>query len=258
MSDIRERQIRLSENNLIVATNYSWTRDTRENIKDNNFYRIRWKIESAGALLQGLASASNLNKDEFGKYLIGGVAFSQYIKLEAEYIKHWDFGHNNILAFRTFGGFAIPYGNSNSIPFTRSYFAGGSNDNRGWRAYDLGPGSSGGVQDFNEANLKIAFNTEFRFKIVDAFNGALFVDAGNIWNALDNITDDASTFTRLSDLNDIAISTGIGFRYDFGFFVFRLDIGFKTYDPGYLEGDRWFNDYNFGNAVYNIGINYPF
>jgi len=258
VSDIRERQIRLSENNLIVATNYSWTRDTRENIKDNNFYRIRWKIESAGALLQGLASASNLNKDEFGKYLIGGVAFSQYIKLEAEYIKHWDFGHNNILAFRTFGGFAIPYGNSNSIPFTRSYFAGGSNDNRGWRAYDLGPGSSGGVQDFNEANLKIAFNTEFRFKIVDAFNGALFVDAGNIWNALDNITDDASTFTRLSDLNDIAISTGIGFRYDFGFFVFRLDIGFKTYDPGYLEGDRWFNDYNFGNAVYNIGINYPF
>jgi len=258
VSEIAERQIRLSENNLIVATNYTWTRDTRENIKDNNFYRIRWKIESAGALLKGIASTANLDKDEFGKYIIGDVAFSQYIKLEAEYIKHWDFGYNNILAFRTFGGFAIPYGNSNSIPFTRSYFAGGSNDNRGWRAYDLGPGSSGGVQDFNEANLKIAFNTEFRFKIIESFNGALFVDAGNIWNALDNITDDASTFTRLSDLKDIAISSGLGFRYDFGFFVFRLDIGFKTYDPAYQQDERWFKDYNFGNAVYNIGINYPF
>ena len=258
VSEIAERQIRLSENNLIVATNYTWTRDTRENIKDNNFYRIRWKIESAGALLKGIASTANLDKDEFGKYIIGDVAFSQYIKLEAEYIKHWDFGYNNILAFRTFGGFAIPYGNSNSIPFTRSYFAGGSNDNRGWRAYDLGPGSSGGVQDFNEANLKIAFNTEFRFKIIESFNGALFVDAGNIWNALDNITDDASTFTRFSDLKDIAISSGLGFRYDFGFFVFRLDIGFKTYDPAYQQDERWFKDYNFGNAVYNIGINYPF
>jgi len=102
VSEIAERQIRLSENNLIVATNYTWTRDTRENIKDNNFYRIRWKIESAGALLKGIASTANLDKDEFGKYIIGDVAFSQYIKLEAEYIKHWDFGYNNILAFRTF------------------------------------------------------------------------------------------------------------------------------------------------------------
>ncbi len=256
--EIAERQQRLSENNLIVATNYTWTRDTRENINDNNFYRIRWKIESAGALLKGIASTFNLDKDEFGSYLIGDVAFSQYIKLEAEYIKHWDLDNNNIIAFRTFGGFAIPYDNSNSIPFTRSYFAGGSNDNRGWKAYDLGPGSSGGVLDFNEANLKIAFNLEHRFKLFNSFNGAFFVDAGNIWNALDNITDEASTFTSISDLEDIAVSSGFGLRYDFGFFVFRLDIGFKTYDPAYPKGERWFKDYNFGNAVYNIGINYPF
>lgn len=256
--EIAERQQRLSENNLIVATNYTWTRDTRENINDNNFYRIRWKIESAGALLKGIASTFNLDKDEFGSYLIGDVAFSQYIKLEAEYIKHWDLDNNNIIAFRTFGGFAIPYDNSNSIPFTRSYFAGGSNDNRGWKAYDLGPGSSGGVLDFNEANLKIAFNLEHRFKLFNSFNGAFFVDAGNIWNALDNITDEASTFTNISDLEDIAVSSGFGLRYDFGFFVFRLDIGFKTYDPAYPKGERWFIDYNFGHAVYNIGINYPF
>ena len=256
--EITERQIRLTENNLIFAINYTWTRDTRENNNDTNFYRVRWKVESAGALLNGIAKIAELEKDEFGKYLIGDVAFSQYIKFEGEYIKHWDFGFNNILAFRTFSGIAIPYGNGNSIPFTKSYFAGGSNDNRGWKAYDLGPGSSGSVLDFNEANFKIAFNLEHRYKIIGPINGTFFIDVGNIWNALDNITDPRKTFTSLQDLRDIAVSSGFGLRYDFGFFVFRLDIGFKTYDPAYPLGQRWFNDYNFGNAVYNIGINYTF
>tara|TARA_B100000809_G_scaffold266476_1_gene329398 strand:- start:2668 stop:5214 length:2547 start_codon:yes stop_codon:yes gene_type:complete len=255
---IAERQNRLTENNLIFAMNYSWTRDTRENIKDNSFYRVRWKVESAGLLTNLIAKAAGATKDLLGSYVIGDVAYSQYIKAEAEYIKHWDLNYQNKLAFRSFMGIAIPYGNSTNIPFTRSYFAGGSNDNRGWQAYELGPGSSGGVLDFNEANFKITLNGEYRFKLFGDFNGALFVDAGNIWNALDNITDPAKTFTSLKDLEDIAVSSGFGLRYDFGFFVFRLDIGFKTYDPFYQKGNRWFTDYNFGNAVYNIGINYPF
>ncbi|MFT5250119.1 MAG: outer membrane protein assembly factor BamA [bacterium] len=255
---IAERQNRLTENNLIFAMNYSWTRDTRENIKDNSFYRIRWKVESAGLLTNVIAKAAGAKKDLLGSYVIGDVAYSQYIKAEAEYIKHWDLNYQNKLAFRSFMGIAIPYGNSTSIPFTRSYFAGGSNDNRGWQAYELGPGSSGGILDFNEANFKITLNGEYRFKLFGDFNGALFVDAGNIWNTLDNITDPAKTFTSLQDLEDIAVSSGFGLRYDFGFFVFRLDLGFKTYDPFYQKGNRWFTDYNFGNAVYNIGINYPF
>ena len=255
---IAERQNRLTENNLIFAMNYSWTRDTRQNNKDNSFYRIRWKVESAGLLTNEIAKALGAEKDTLGSYVIGDVAYSQYIKAEAEYIKHWDLNYQNKLAFRSFMGIAIPYGNSTSIPFTRSYFAGGSNDNRGWQAYELGPGSSGGVLDFNEANFKITLNGEYRFKLFGDFNGALFVDAGNIWNALDNITDPAKTFTSIKDLEEIAVSSGFGLRYDFGFFVFRLDIGFKTYDPFYQKGNRWFKDYNFGNAVYNIGINYPF
>lgn len=255
---IAERQKRLSENNLIFAMNYTWTRDTRKNIKDNTFYRVRWKVESAGLIVNEIAKAVGAKQDTLGSYLIGDVAYSQYIKAEAEYIKHWDLNYQNKLAFRSFMGIAIPYGNSKSIPFTRSYFAGGGNDNRGWQAYELGPGSSGGTLDFNEANFKITLNGEYRFKLFGSFNGALFVDAGNIWNALDNITDPDKTFTSLADLEDIAISSGFGLRYDFGFFVFRLDIGFKTYDPAYPKGNRWFTDYNFGNAVYNIGINYPF
>ena len=255
---ILERQKRLTENNLILAMNFSWTKDTRENIKDNSFYRVRWKVESAGLILNEFAKAVDAPKDTLGSYLINDVAYSQYIKAEVEYIKHWDLNYQNKFAFRSFVGIAVPYGNSESIPFTRSYFAGGGNDNRGWQAYELGPGSSGGVLDFNEANFKITLNNEYRFKLFGAFNGALFIDAGNIWNTLDNITEPEETFTSLKDLQDIAISSGFGLRYDFGFFVFRLDIGFKTYDPTYSKEKRWFTDYNFGNAVYNIGINYPF
>lgn len=255
---IRERQFRLSENNLIFATNAVITRDTRENINDNNFSRTRIKIESAGNLLSGISSLAGLEKNSSGNYETLGVAYSQYVKAETEYIKHWEINSKNILAVRAFGGIAIPYGNSNSIPFTRSYFAGGANDNRGWRAYDLGPGSSGSILDFNDANFKLAFNAEYRYTILGAFKGAFFVDAGNIWNVLDNITDEASVFNGIGDIKELAVASGFGLRYDFGFFVLRFDVGFKTHNPARPVGERWFKDYSFSKAVYNIGINYPF
>ena len=185
------------------------------------------------------------------------VAFSQYIKTEFEYIKHFEIGRQKIIALRGFAGIAIPYGNSESIPFSRSYFAGGSNDNRAWKSYGLGPGSVASINDFNEANFKLAFNAEFRFNLVGGFNGALFVDAGNIWNALDNVKDEKAKFDSFKSLADIAVGSGFGVRYDFNFFVVRLDLGFKTYNPAELE-KKWFRDYNFGNSVLNIGINYPF
>lgn len=258
VDNIAERKRRLTEDNLIFATNISRIRDSRENIQDNNFSRTRLKLEAAGNLLSGIASLAGKSKNSNGNYELLKVAYSQYIKGEAEYIKHWELDKNNILAFRAFGGLAVPYGNSNSIPFTRSYFAGGTNDNRGWRAYDLGPGSSGSKDEFNEANLKLAINGEYRFTILGSFKGAFFVDAGNIWNIWDNIGDDASVFVGLKDLKELAVASGIGLRYDFGFFVFRFDVGFKTHNPAHPEGERWFKEYNFANAVYNIGINYPF
>ncbi len=258
VNNIEERRERLTEDNLIFATNITRTRDTRENIQDNNFSRLRWKLEAAGNLLSAISGLSGLEKNSDGNYSTLGVVYSQYAKVEAEYIKHLEVNQNNVLAFRAFGGIAVPYGNSNSIPFTRSYFAGGANDNRGWRAYDLGPGSSGSRNEFNDANLKIALNAEYRFTILGAFKGAFFVDAGNIWNVFDNIKDEPSKFSGIEDIQELGVASGFGLRYDFGFFVFRLDVGFKTYNPALASGQRWFKEYNFNNAVYNIGINYPF
>src|SRR5690606_7997073 len=144
LSDIRERKNRLTEDNLIFASNFSYILNKKENLYDEDFSRFRVKIESAGNFLSALSKLTDAQKDETGRYSISGVNFSQYIKTELDYIKHWELGSENVFAIRAFGGLAVPYGNSNSIPFARSFFAGGPNDNRAWQAYTFGPGSSGG------------------------------------------------------------------------------------------------------------------
>lgn len=258
ISSIEERRKRLSENNLIFASNYTYNKNNKIGITDNDFYQFRFKLESAGNLLSAVSNIIPFNKSDNNRQLVFGVPFSQYAKIEFDYIQHWSFSHTTVLAFRSFFGFAIPYGNSDNIPFARSYFAGGSNDNRAWLPYSLGPGRTQDVNDFNEANLKIALNIEYRFPLVGNIKGALFADAGNIWNALDNVKDEKATFNNLGSLTDMALGTGLGIRYDFSYFVFRLDIGFKTYNPAEEPSKRWFRDYNLANGVFNIGINYPF
>lgn len=258
VNNIKQRKERLTEDNLIFSSSFNYVKNRRENLFDNDFSILRFRVEAAGNLLANLSKLTGTSKNQNDQYEIFGVAFSQYLKTEVDYVKYWDLGKKNVLAVRTYAGIAIPYGNSTSIPFSKSFFAGGPNDNRAWAAYRLGPGSSQSSNEFNEANFKLHFSAEQRFNILGKFNGAIFTDIGNIWNVLDNVDDDASTFNGLSSLKDIAIGTGFGIRYDFNFFVLRGDIGFKTYDPFYEVGNRWFNDYNFSNAVYNIGINYPF
>lgn len=256
-NSIVERKERLTENNLIIASNFNFDYSTRKDIDDEDYFQFRSRFELAGNLLQGLGSAIGLNKNSNGDFTLFDVPFSQYAKLELNYIKHWDLGDQNIIATRAYGGMALPYGNSRSIPFARSFFGGGPNDNRGWQPYDLGPGKTNGVNDFNEANFKLSFNFEYRFNVFGNLNSALFIDAGNIWNVADNVTDKDATFDGLKDLEDLSIATGFGLRYDISFFVIRLDFGFKTYNPGDPE-QRWLNDFNFRSMVFNFGINYPF
>lgn len=228
---IEERRKRLTENNLIFASSISYSQTTKKDIYDNSFHAFKAKFESAGNFLSLLARASKQlnNQDDVSTFF--EVEYSQYLKGELEYIKHWPLSGKKVFAIRSFAGVAIPYGNSNSIPFSRSYFSGGSNDNRAWQPYSLGPGRSGGLNDFNEANMKLSMSAELRFNITGKFNGALFTDAGNIWNVFDNVTDEAYTFNGIQSLKTIAVGSGLGVRYDQGLFVVRFDLGFKTYNP---------------------------
>lgn len=256
--NIEERRDRLTQNNLIVATSYNWIRNTQKGIYDDDYSLFSIRLESAGNIMAAATSLLGRPENDSGNRDIFGVEFSQYFKTEIDYIKHWRLFSTNVFAVRAFGGIAIPYGNSNNIPFVRSFFGGGPNDNRAWQAYELGPGRTGGINDFNEANMKLAFNGEYRFTIAGSFKGALFVDAGNIWNALDNEDDPDAQFKGFADLTSIAIGSGFGMRYDFGFFVIRLDTGFKTFNPALAPGRRWFREIKIPKAVFNVGINYPF
>ena len=253
---LNNRKKRLTTNNLIIGSTFSISNNYETRYDKTNFNQWRIKFQSAGALTNILIGNSKKNNE--GLKTISDLPFSQFIKSELSYIKHWTLGDNSTIASRYFLGFAIPYGNSNNIPFSESFFGGGSNDNRAWEVYRLGPGSSGATDEFNEGNLKIAFNFEYRFKMFGRFNGALFTDIGNIWNILDDTEDDRRTFNNLKDLNELAIGSGFGLRYDSGLFVFRLDMGLKTYNPARNKDERWFKDFSLKKSVFNIGLNYPF
>jgi len=256
INSIVEQRNRLTEENLIFASSLTFTKTSQKDLADNNFYAIKTKIESAGNALSLFSDATNLSQGNSKKAF--GIEYSQYIKTEFEFIKHWDLTRKKVIATKAFCGVAIPYGNSNSIPFSRSYFAGGTNDIRAWQSYGLGPGSTGSINDFNEANMKLLFSTEFRFNIFQQLNGALFIDAGNIWNISDIVSNPDAQFTGLKSLENIAVGSGFGFRYDFNFFVVRFDLGFKTYNPANLENEKWLKEMRFDKSVINIGINYPF
>lgn len=258
INTIGERRKRLIENNLILSSSFSYNLSTKRSVNDVQFYNIKAKIESSGNLLSIISKQKKEALNSNDNQTVFGVEYAQYLKTEFEYIKHLHLYKKSSLAFRFFGGVAVPYGNSNSVPFSRSYFAGGSNDNRGWQAYSLGPGSSLSVNDFNEANLKLSLNLEYRFNIFNSLNGALFTDAGNIWNVSDNVEDEKLKFKGTKSIQEFALGTGFGLRYDFGFFVIRGDFGFKAYNPAKEYAQRWLKDMNLSKTVFNIGINYPF
>ena len=253
LSYIEGRRQRLISNNLIIGSSFQISNNYDNRYDKKNFRQWKLKFKSSGNLASIL-----INKNSEGKKLISDLEFSQFLKIESSFIRHWDISDNSLFAMRYFGGIAIPFGNSNNIPFSESFFGGGSNDNRAWEVYKLGPGSSGAKNEFNEANLKLALNLEYRFKMFGNFNGAIFTDIGNIWNVFDDTEEESRSFNGFEDLNELAIGSGIGVRYDSGLFIFRLDMGLKTYNPALIKKDRWFNDFSLKKAVFNIGLNYPF
>jgi outer membrane protein assembly factor BamA len=254
VSFIEGRRSRLISNNLILGPSIKLSNKSEKVFQGNNFNRWNIKIQTSGNIASLFAKKDNSQNFK----TISDLRFSQFFKTEFSYIRHWSFENNSLFAFRFFNGLAIPYGNSENIPFSESFFGGGSNDNRAWQVYKLGPGSSGAFDEFNEANFKIAFNFEYRFKMFGNFDGAFFTDVGNIWNLLDNTEDSSRTFDGFSDLSELAIGNGVGLRYDSGLFIFRLDMGLKTHNPSLEKGKRWLTDFSLKKAVFNIGLNYPF
>lgn len=255
---VMERYNRLTNNDFIVSTAFTYILNNDFQFSQRDFYQFRVKVETAGGLLRTFSTLYGVIDEENEKNKLFGVEYAQYFKTEFDFIKHWPIGRQSTLAFRSFFGLAIPYGNSTSVPFSQSYFAGGSNDNRGWKAYRLGPGAMPSFLDYNEANLKITLNLEYRYPIAGSFKGSIFTDVGNIWKAFDKNSLEIERFKDFSSLRDVGVSSGFGLHYDFSLVLLRLDIGNMMYNPAKEMNQRWFTDISLKNLVFNIGLNYPF
>lgn len=228
----------------------------------NAFY-FNGKMEVAG----NIPSLFNQKRVDDGGVLrnpertIFGIPYAQFVKFDFDVRKYFKFNGNQTLVLRQFIGLGIPYGNSSSMPFVRSYFNGGSNDIRAWVAFGgLGPGGSQideRVRTYLMGNVKLTTNLEYRIPFNNMYEGAIFTDIGNIWNTEKNGFDDQFKFNRF--IREMGVGSGFGLRVNVAYITLRLDLAYKIYDPNKPDGEKWrFNNFQPLKPTLNIAFGYPF
>ncbi len=245
---------------LITGLGYSFIASNQSD-KKRNFNYLRANIKTAGNGLRIgniIFNSAKTNK----RYRIFDIMYAQFIKTDIDYRFYHTIRKNEKIVFRIATGFGFSYGNSFYLPFEEAFSIGGSNSIRAWQFRTLGPGSySDDEKDNFDKSGDIIFETnlEYRFPIISVVEGALYIDAGNIWT-LDSIEQfSGGQFKTDEFINEIAVGTGLGLRLNFGFFIIRLDSGIKIFDPSFPKGSRYvLNKVMLNNMNYNIGIGYPF
>jgi outer membrane protein insertion porin family len=241
-----------------------------EDYKTNTYY-LNGKVGLSGNILGLLSGADSLaGKDK----KIFNTDYNQYVKLEAELRYYHNINSTSKFAARFYAGTGLTYGNSTIMPYSQQFFIGGSNSLRGFKARSIGPGSfspdqtitnSGGFLPDESGDIKLEANLEYRPKLFSIVYGALFVDAGNIWNLRSHNGLPGGAFGT-NFLSQVAADAGFGLRFDFSVLILRTDLGFPIREPWLPAGQRWVIDkVNFfnggwrsGNLVFNLAIGYPF
>jgi len=245
---------------LLGMIRFSITHSNQMLSKQKRLYFIRLTTETAGNLLHAVDNISGSQKTENSYYEHFGVRYAQYFRLDVDLRHFWEIAGKNTVAVRLAAGTGIPYGNSEALPFEKGFWLGGANDMRGWKFRSLGPGtySSQSIRYDRTGDIMIQGSFEYRFPVYNFIHGSLFADAGNIWLRKENPDFSGGEFRLKSFFDQLALDTGFGLRFDFSFFIFRLDWGLRTKNPS-LD-DQWFNadDFRLKKAVWNFGIGYPF
>ena len=272
-------------NGSVYSINYS--NQDKNHLK--NVFNYKGNIDWAGNMLRGIFSIVDNNSnlvttDANGSYLLFGTRFAQFVKSDHEFVYKQIFSDKSSSVYRLAGGAGIPLKNlKEALPFEKSFFAGGSNGLRAWKARSIGPGSyldSAFVDRFDKnGDIHLEANFEYRFDLLDIVEGALFVDAGNVWLINPNPSKPGGNFTK-DFYKEIAFGGGMGFRFDLDFFIIRLDVAMQLKDPALIEGERWlfqakdhinglrlqkslddpdyaYKDYS-ARINFNLGIGYPF
>ncbi len=232
--------------------------------KNRNFTYLKMSLSSSGSILRSIYKATDIKPDSLDRYLLFKTPFSQFVKLTLDYRYYIKVRKESQLVVRLAGGIGKTLANLSVLPYEQSFFGGGSNSNRAWRARTLGPGGyiqpEGSSAKYDKiGDFQLEGNIEYRFHIIKSFHGAWFTDVGNIWLLNKDITKPSGHFETDRFFKEIAIGSGFGIRYDFSFFILRLDAGLKIYDPSYPEIERWqLNKNILKTRTVHFGIGYPF
>ncbi len=259
------------EDHLIMRMGYTFHRTNRRTpatatsriASQPTVYALRASVEVAGNLLYAISALADRPKYD-GAYKLFGTQFAQYVKAELDYSYTINTSSRTSIAMHGGIGFGYPYGNSRMIPFEKRFYAGGANGVRGWSVRSLGPGSynsRNSVDNFiNQCgDISLLLNLELRTKLFWVIEGALFVDAGNIWTVHNYQNQPGGLFRFDSFYKQIAAAYGLGIRFDFTYFLLRLDLGMKAHNPAKdqlrwpLLHPRWRRD-----ATFHFAVGYPF
>ena len=240
---------------------YSYTYDRQI----DSDHKINWNLSLAesGNVLCGIWTLVGAGSGKYAKELIE-TPISQFVKASTQLTYSYQFFPGHWLVSRAFIGAAHAYGNSSEVPFSEQFYVGGSNSLRAFPARSVGPGhyhdSESFFQFYDQAGtFKLEMNLEYRFPIIGFLKGALFVDAGNVWLLSEDAYRPGAKITTRSFFKDIALGTGIGLRFDFGFIVVRGDLGIGIHYPYETEKSSYYNMSSFKNSLsLNLAIGYPF
>jgi len=254
------------DNQLIARTGYNitYTRSGRGVRYPRNSYTIRGGFDLAGWLPHLVQALGGTKKNNDGRHEIVGIAYAEYIKADMSFAHTRIFDKQKSFAYRIALGIGHPFSNSDILPYERRYFAGGANSVRGWSTRRLGPGSyqPDSLTSFiNQAgDIKLDLGIEYRHKISELFELAAFADAGNVWTIKNYEGQKGGLFKFDKFYKEIAVSYGLGIRFDLSFLLLRLDAGMKAYDPSRNEGDRlvMFKPRFSRDMAWHFAIGYPF
>ena len=239
----------------ISGLNYSFTYNGMVDVSKKNQFYLNATVDIAGNSISLFGKENEMGKKEFL-----GLEYAQFAKFDADFRYHFNFGKEQVIATRLFGGYGYAYGNSDVIPYVKQYYSGGPYSVRAFRIRSLGPGTYNDADNpdnnyFDQTgNIRLEANIEYRFPIVSFFKGAVFADAGNIWNSKANPAYDGTDKFTSNFINELGMGAGVGLRVDIQGFVLRFDFAAPFHDPATEDG---FN-FDVTETVFNFGIGYPF
>lgn len=281
------------ENQFIIGSRYSYTINTQvdqnrmSEFRESEFERSQFyfngEVDIAGNLMN-LAQTTFSHEEKGDPSKIFGTAYSQFVRGQVDFRYYFNFDKSNRMATRIVLGTGYAYQNSRTMPYIKQFSIGGSNSIRAFPARTIGPGTYDVTDNFSiedpdedrsrntllfidqRADIKLEGNAEYRFDIVSFLKGAVFVDAGNIWLIREDEDRPGGRFKKDQFLDELAVGTGAGLRFDFNFFILRLDLAFPLRKPYLPENERWvFDEIDFrspswrsDNLILNIAIGYPF